>query len=167
MKNAAGNWRQRQKSGLRPAIECEDRLTAAAIKVQVGFQARERCQIMPRTQFHRNSRAALLAAIAAAYPMAGYSAPAARVAWSRQCPAFNAGGRAGCGRRVRNSMKASLNTNTAARNCASPTARTFPFNGSRSFASTKYRFEARWTAGKGLVQPVERRASHHHGIGGP
>ncbi len=34
---------------------------------------------MPQTQFRRNSRAALLAAIAAAYPIAGYPAPAARV----------------------------------------------------------------------------------------
>ena len=48
---------------------------------------------MPHAQFRRNSRAALLAAIAAAYPIAGYSAPAARVDFAvGNVTAVNAGG---------------------------------------------------------------------------
>jgi FecR-like protein len=48
---------------------------------------------MHQTQFRRNSRAALLAAIAAAYPIASYSAPAARVDFAvGDVTAVNAGG---------------------------------------------------------------------------
>ncbi len=120
---------------------------------------------MRQIQFHRITRAALLATIAAAYPVTGYSAPAARVDFAvgnvtavtanGQSRALAKGGQLDEGETINtNNGRAQLRFTDGAYVSLQPES---------AFRIDQYRFEGQaGRLGENIPEPTQRRPSHNY-----